>query len=290
MMRVFGQKIMLVMAIFFNGNVIAQEELKWPDEFLLEEEPAKVLLVGSFHFAYYGLDAHKTAEEDQINVLSDEKQKEIDELVAYIAKFRPTKLVVENWSNTTRLMDAYRAHRNEGKPMRPDEVDQICFRLMDQFGIDTLYGADDESLSSMMEDHKDTAVFHPFLEEMYEDWDFVSDKEMSQRYNDWYAYLDKLSTQISLLDYFKYVNSEQCIRRLHGSYLVGDFELGDKRGADALTLYWYSRNLRIFRNIQQVTEGPEDRILVLFGMGHSSILLQQFESSPEYELVPFTSL
>ncbi len=76
----------------------------------------------------------------------------------------------------------------------------------------------------------------------------------------------------------------------YGGYLIGDFKLGDFRGADALAMYWYDRNLRIFRNIQRVTISPNDRILVLFGAGHIEILDQLLRSSSEYNYIRFNDL
>lgn len=61
-------------------------------------------------------------------------------------------------------------------------------------------------------------------------------------------------------------------------------------GADALSLYWYNRNLRIFCNIQQLADQEGERIPVLFGAGHVQILEELVDSSPEHEHVPFWAL
>lgn len=280
----------LIFAMFFtviNGQIT----IKHPDEFLQKgEKMPEVLLVGSFHFAYYGADAHVTAEEDKVDILSPSVQKEVKDLVDYIARFKPTKIMVEGGRNSGYIMSRYRNYKKDKSTLKANEIDQICFRLMDQFGIDTLYGTDANGLISDMYRHKDSAAFHPFLNEMYKDWDFRNDSEMDKRYEEWYDYDDQLSNQIPLLDYFKYMNSDESIKRMHGAYLIGDFKLGEHRGADALAIHWYARNLRIFRNIQNVETSPDDRILVLYGAGHVSILKQLFESTPEYELIPFGSL
>ena len=93
-----------------------------------------------------------------------------------------------------------------------------------------------------------------------------------------------------MLEYFKHMNSDKILSRGYGAYLIGDFKLENNRGADALSLYWYNRNLRIYRNIQRITDSQEDRILVVFGSGHIQILKQLVESSPEYQLVKFNEL
>ena len=75
-----------------------------------------------------------------------------------------------------------------------------------------------------------------------------------------------------------------------GVYLVGDFKLDNGRGADILSIWWYNRNLRIFRKLQEITENKDDRILMIFGNGHAEILRQLLESSPEYEFIEFDKL
>lgn len=281
--------LLIILAV--NTTASGQEALRDPDEFLVKGDSLpKVLLVGSFHFAYYGLDAHKTSEDERVNVLSPAKQEEMEELVNYIAKFKPTKLVIENQGSIDEVLDRYQQYKEGKEELKANEIDQICFRLMNRFDIDTLYGADTWGITTDLRHHKDSAVFGPWLDELFEDYDFKSDDEINQRYFDWYDYNDELALELSLLDYFKIMNSEKYIKRNHGAYLVGDFKLGKYRGADAMLLMWYSRNLRIFRNIQTITTSPADRIMVLFGSGHLSILKQQFESSPEFQLISFNEL
>lgn len=76
----------------------------------------------------------------------------------------------------------------------------------------------------------------------------------------------------------------------YGGYLIGDFKLDSLRGADILSIWWYNRNLRIFRKLQEITTSANDKKLVVFGNGHASILRQLIECSPEYEYIDFNSL
>ena len=57
-----------------------------------------------------------------------------------------------------------------------------------------------------------------------------------------------------------------------------------------LSAWWYSRNLRIYRNILATQPAANDRILVIFGNGHMSILRHVFESTPEFDLVELRDL
>jgi len=261
-----------------------------PDVILQKgENTPEVLLVGTFHFAYYGLDAHVTAEEDQVNVLSPDRQKEMKQLVDHIAKFRPTKILVESGPNTGYLMARYRKYIKQPKSAGAREVDQIAFPLMQAFDIDTLYGVDARTLAREMGNHKDSLAFHPFLDNVFQGYDYKSEDRYSAKYNEWYDRDDKITLDNDLLTYFKHMNSDKVIDRGWGAYLIGDFKNQDYKGTDALMLNWYSRNLRIYRNVQMIAE-PGDRVMILFGSGHMTILKNLFDCSPEYNLVKFGNL
>jgi len=74
-----------------------------------------------------------------------------------------------------------------------------------------------------------------------------------------------------------------------GTYLIGTFKYETKGneffGPDFVTGWWFNRNLRIFRNIQKINAKPADRILVIFGAGHMTLLNSFFDASPEYKLL-----
>ena len=101
-----------------------------------------------------------------------------------------------------------------------------------------------------------------------------------------------MTTKATLLENFMYINSDKVLDRGFGAYISGGQFNSEKRleGADALSMFWFNRNLRIFRNIQTIEHSSNDRILVLFGSGHVSILKYLFEASPQFELVKFGDL
>lgn len=106
----------------------------------------------------------------------------------------------------------------------------------------------------------------------------------------WMEYDDDITVSAPLLDYFKYMNSPVNHQYGYGLYLTSWFKDKSNQGADQLSMWWYNRNLRIFRNLTGITEGPEDRIMVLMGNGHAAVLRQLIEASPEYDFVEFDSL
>lgn len=261
-----------------------------PDDILVAgDQQAKVLLFGTFHMDYPNLDAHVTSEEDQVDVTDDNRMQEMRDLLDYLARFKPTKIAVERWPESNEN-DRYRAYRAGKMELGRGEIHQIAYRLAEQFDLDSLVLADDGTLVSSFMNDPELDCLQPKLDSIYAGWDFRGYDETTKRYKKLYAYDDKLLKNNTLLDFLKYENSPKRIRRGHGAYLHGDFELGDTRGQDALAMHWYARNLRIFRNIQRAVTSPEDRILVVFGAGHLGILRQQFQSSPQFELVEFGDL
>jgi len=88
-------------------------------------------------------------------------------------------------------------------------------------------------------------------------------------------------------EYLLHLNTEERILASHGIYLVGSFKAGvgeEYPGPDSKTA-WYNRNLRIFANLQRITEREDERILLIIGAGHLPILRHAVQASPEYALV-----
>jgi hypothetical protein len=260
----------------------AQKKLPDPASFFPAQK-TKVLLVGSFHFDYPGLDAHVTAQEDRVDVLSPSRQKEMQQLVAYIQRFKPTKVALEatpEWRATAKLRDYKAGKLTLGR----DERHQIGLKLAAEGNLDTIYSVDARNLA------QDLEVRDPKLvDSLFQDYDFESSDTMVACSKRWFTVEDSMMKKVRLLDYFKHINSVQSHRYDYGTYLIGDFRLGAHRGADVLSIWWYNRNLRIFRKIQDFAE-PGDRIVVLIGNGHAAVLRQFFECSPEFELVEFGKL
>jgi hypothetical protein len=279
--KLFSAQVILLFSLSVFGQ--QTETTREPASFFPKER-AQVLVVGSFHMDYPNLDAIKTTDEDKIDVLAEPKKTELTELINYIKIFKPTKIAIEadpEWRATEKLDDYKRGkYRNER-----DERFQIAIRLASELNLDTIYSIDAESFDPQIE-KLDSAYYNRLIK----DFDFESDDPYLKMYKEFYEYTNKLVSKMKLIDYFKYINSEDYHKLDYGGYLIGDFKLDSLRGADILSIWWYNRNLRIFRKLQEITTNTDDRILVVFGNGHASILRQLIECSPEYEYIDFNSL
>lgn len=230
------------------------------------------------------MDVNKTADKDKIDVLAEPKKSEVTELVEYIKKFKPTKIAIEatdSWNACQKLRE-YKAGQHQDNR---DERYQLGMRIASELEIDTLYSIDSGSLDDDL-----IKIDSAYITNLFKDFDFKSSDPFYKMMFDWIGYEDKAVSKVNLLKYFKHINSKNSHEYNYGLYLIGDFKIDKNRGADILSIWWYNRNLRIFRKIQEITESPEDRILVLFGNGHAAILRQLLECSPEYDFIEFDSL
>lgn len=281
----FYKSLFIVAFLFFScSNKNKDQQYIKPVTDYFPKEQAKVLVVGTFHLDYPGLDAHKTADEDKIDVLIEPKKSEVTELVEYIKKFKPNKIAIEaydSWNATEKLKQYKKGELRDKR----DERYQIAMRIANEMQLDTLYAIDSGSMADDLE-----KIDSSYTKALFKDFDFQSDDIYEQYFKNWLKEDDKIIPKVNLLDYFKYANSKESHQYGYGFYLIGDFKLDNERGADILSSWWYNRNLRIFRKLQLITESPNDRILLVFGNGHAAVLRQFLEASPEYQFIEFDSL
>lgn len=277
-----------LVAIILCSLFTSAQNINDPDKILVpkgKDSLPAIFLVGTFHFEYYNLDAYKIEKDKQIDVLSEAKQKEMKQLLDYIAAFKPTKICIEapqKWQ----AMRRYRDYKTGKKAIERDEIQQIGFKLVERFNLDTIYGVDSKTFFEDMVTSKDSTIIKPYFDSIFANYEFRA----NDNYTKLFQHESELTLKTNLFDYFKYMNSPKRLERDFGAYLLGDFKSGKYAGADALATYWYDRNLRIFRNIQKITTSPKDRILVLFGAGHIAILDQLLRCSPEYNYIRFNDL
>lgn len=280
--------------VLFSIQITFAQEMpfKGPDEILIgDRQVPEVLLMGTWHFAYPGLDEHKTDEADKINIFSAKRQKELQELLDYIAQFQPTKIIVESGANTGYLMNRYRRWKKDEENLKANERDQVGIRLMDQLGLDTLYGCDAYFVLGELYDKLGDTEADQYIKTIAEQHHFGGDDEWMERYSAWYNYSDKQMPNYTLLENFIHLNKDKVIDRYFGAYISGgQFDSEANEGPDALSMFWMNRNLRIFHEIQQLDIKKDDRVLILFGAGHMGILRWLYECSPRYKLVEFDSL
>lgn len=248
-----------------------------PREIVGPRPRARVLLLGTFHFT---ANSDYLRHEHPWDALSEQHQAEIAEVVECLARFRPTKVALEfPAERDEELNGRYRAYRDGTYALTANERDQLGFRLAARLGHDRVYAIDawgrEYDPWEQVEEHaRRLGRRHLF------------DTPWLERMAELFRHHDLLRTRIPLRRFLVYINSEEHLRLSHGAYLDllrtgirGDYVL-----VDHVSGWWYNRNLRIFHNLQAITETPDDRILVIIGAGHVPLLRHAVQTSPDHEL------
>jgi hypothetical protein len=230
------------------------------------------MILGTYHFANPGLDVVQTEVAD---ILSPEKQAEVEGVVESIAAFRPTKIAVEVRAPAVARMDSlYAAYRAGRHALGRNEVQQLGFRLADRFAHPRLYGIDHEgdfpfdALMQYAQEHD--PAFVERVQTVLAEIEAESNRQQLEN---------------TLAELLRLRNDPAEIAEGHAFYLeTGGVGAGDTYvGADLLAR-WYERNIRTFADLRTLAD-PNDRILVIFGSGHAAILRELVNGDPDLELV-----
>lgn len=241
-------------------------------------ERAEVLVLGTYHMANRGHDIYNLQADD---VLTPRRQAEIAQLIQVLKRFNPTKIAVEadllGQSNPTtnerpRQYADYLAGRHE---LSRDEVEQIGFRLAKELGHKTVYpvNADYDFPYQRVVNYAKAKGRSKDVEEVMEG--FAAKTKAQEQY----------LTSHTILETLLWINEDERAEYEIGLYyrLAHFGEVSDWAGAD-LVSDWFRRNMRIYSNVVQLIESPNERVLVIYGYGHLGWLRQDFSSDPTIRL------
>jgi hypothetical protein len=237
---------------------------------------AHVMVLGTFHFVRGQADMYRVNPDD---VLAPKRHKEVAAVIAILKKYGPTKIAVEAPFGSEKLQKQYQEYRAGTYQLTGDEIEQIGFRLAKELDQQQIYGIDSKSdmdfdrVMHFAQEHGQTAAL----------------QKLMQAGSDFVKELDADLAKGTVLDVLHRMNSRAELQRNHelnmGMALIG--EDTDYPGADVVG-QWYTRNLRIY--LRRVLQGPDDRVLVLFGQGHEFLLQQYVADSGDLVLDLFNDL
>lgn len=260
--------ILLLSIVFILNKVYAQKEQV--------VERAEIMTLGVFHFAYPNLDVVKTKDEDKISVLEEPYQSQIVAIVKAIEEYKPTIIAIEVDPDKQNKIDSlYNLFISGQFELKKGEEYQLGFRVAKNRNISKIYCVND------------WGRYYKSIEELFEDSSRLAKFE---KY--YYANLNE-STEAdkvkNIVDELYNLNDPGAIKKRLSEYLDVPFKYeekeGDFIGVDFETSRWFSRNLRIYRNIQRIPVGSEDKILLIMGREHLNLLNWFFDVSEEFELV-----
>lgn len=247
-------------------------------------ERAQMMILGSYHMDNPRLD-EKNVEAD--DVLSPRRQAEIAELVERLARFKPTKIAIEAPYRDTIWIGRYKKYLAGEYQLGRNEIEQIGFRLGKRLNHATLHPIDYPMLMSGLR-YDEVEFPRPAPSQSPTSGSGESKggdpKPLSAE--------EKLLRRSTVTEFLLYLNDEEKVRNDHGqNYMLQLMPTNSPaiyERADRLT-NWYKRNLRIFANLNRITDFPGDRVLLVVGAGHLKILRDLALDSPQFCLVEASS-
>ena len=236
----------------------------------------KVLILGTFHFVS-NEDGIKFKRED---MLSEKRQKEIDDLNNSLARFSPDKIFIEWTPVYQRYVDStYAAYQKGNFKIDGNEVFQVGYKLAKKLGHATVYCMDAPGLYRM-----DTVISTAKKYGQYE----PIEKEYI-KWRDAILIQDSLQKLLTIKQRLREVNKKENIMNSHmGNAAVTVAPYVGKPGDYAGALFmgeWYKRNIRMYSNIVRIAQPPDDAILIIVGSGHARIIRHFFEDNPAFEVI-----
>jgi hypothetical protein len=229
---------------------------------------ARVMLLGTFHFDNPGLDAVKYT---PIDVMQPEQQAYVVALSERLARFAPTKVLLEYTDDVDKKINLrYRDYLAGKFELSKNEVYQLGFRVAKLMGHKRVYGFDAEAPA------QDIKL-----------WDYLSqDPKAESALN---ALIETESRRLqemhrtkSLQEILTLSNSPEENQRNKGFYMLLN-PVGAKgrlfHGADASADWWH-RNLRMYAIVQQQA-APGERVLAIAGSGHVAVMHDFLRADPQ---------
>lgn len=243
---------------------------------LPEVESGKVLILGTYHFANPGADQFNPESDD---VTTPERQAELDRLVEALAEFDPTHVAIEGRPEVDAYQQEYEAYLAGEHELNNNERQQIGFRLAKYMGHERIYPVD-VSLGMQAD------IPENQLQAMPEAYAGLMQELQAYGPKFVQAINEAIGTR-SISGTLRFMNSPEMIGANHRFYTQFSMMMGneDSSPGPKMVANWYERNLMITHNILRLYEGPETRVAIIFGQGHSYLLEQFMRESPYFEVV-----
>lgn len=237
---------------------------------------AKVLLIGTFHFANPGADQHNVA---AVDVLADDAQAQIERIADAIAAFAPTRVFVE-WPEAL-VDERYAAYLGGTLTPSRNEVVQLGFRLAKARNLERVNGIDVDG----------QFPFEPIVEWAKVNGQTARLDAAQSAVGLSVKQVDALQRDEGIAAALRLMNTERFLRDGQAFYMdLLRYGRGDDQPGAMLNAAWFERNMRICARLLQ-SIAADDRAVVFFGAGHVPWLHRCLADTPGIELVaPLTYL
>lgn len=234
-----------------------------------EPPPAKVMLIGVFHFANPGRDMVKSR---VIDVMAADNQAWLDGFAARLAAYAPTDVLVECSPTQQGEYDAKFRDYLAGKfELASNENYQLGFRIAKAAGIRGVTCFDEDNVGW------DAQPMFDYIDKN----DPSMKQSLEATFADLSAQADREQSTLSLAQLLRNANDPARDSANKGLYLRTNAvdAGGGFAGADASASWWH-RNFRMYANIQKAA-APGHRVVAVAGQGHTAILKDLLADDPQ---------
>lgn len=234
-----------------------------------------VLNVGTFHMGET-TDANKTEFDEH----DPQNKKQVHQIAAMLAKFRPTVIIVEiEPAYQDSLESQYQRYlKNPAMQFKnPDEVELLAFEVGRLSGASRIHAIDYKEGYNYMISRTVADESGKLLVRKYEEMMQANEQAFYQQKNNAPTVLDMLQgiNHPDYLDYLINTNADML------TYISSK---GKSEGADEAAKF-YHRNLVMYSNLNQIPLSADDRVFILMGASHTAFFKELMKRSPKYKLV-----
>ena len=236
----------------------------------------EVMILGTYHMSNPGRDIHNLKADD---VLVEKRQNELAAVAAGLAKFKPTKVAVEQPvdNGAPAKLAKYHDYLDGKLADSRNEVVQVGYRLAKAAKLPDVYGIDVDGDFPFEAVQKFAADGRPQLAKRLEQLGADVDRMLKE--------LDATLKAGTVSSGLRFMNDPKRIVEGNAFYSsLLEYGAGNDQPGAALLTAWQSRNNQICARLVQLA-APDDRIVVLYGSGHAFLLRRCVQDMPGYKLV-----
>ena len=240
----------------------------------VSDQPVEVMILGTYHFANPGLDLHNAEIDD---VLAPQRQEEVAAVVDALARFQPTRVAVEARADdkADRALAGYEEYLAGKHAQNRNEIHQIGYRLASRMKHKQVFGIDADG-EFPFEALQEYAAANGRAEELQGAVDEIGIR--TQRF-------EERAKTASVGELLREMNEPAHVREDHAWYMrTLSYGAGKDQPGAHLVASWTARNIEICARLVQLAK-PGDRIVVVYGAGHSRLLRQCVQDLPGWKLV-----
>jgi hypothetical protein len=267
-------KITIFLVFFFN---------------FISGQNREVLILGTAHYSNIKSDS----------ITSDQKQKELREILNALKKFNPQQILVERPSVQDSIFNTALEYAKKGQKL-PKDIDWLLNNEIYQLGIrlaaelhlpQSTQGIDWRLPNLNSEDHN----FASDIEKNYFRYaksvlspsiKYEADNGYSELIYSIHHQFEKyygIEKNISLKELYLALNDQKNIEKLYTANRLAELYLDAKLGAEKTEIGSF-RDYKTFRCALNTIKPETKRILIIYGAGHTYLLRQLFQFSGQFKL------